>query len=141
MKKLILLAFVSAFVFNSCRKDDDNNEPTIVGTWKPYKFITKYENGTSSTSTPTPCSAKTNITFANDGKYIAETYGDFSGECLKDDANGTYSYDKQNKILTYTNNGDLVTFEVATLTDTELTLITQLDLGGEEDQFYVYYKK
>ena len=141
MKKLILLAFVSAFVFNSCRKDDDNNEPTIVGTWKLNKNIVKYGNGTSETITPNSCEAKTNITFANDGKYIDVGYSDFSGECLNYTTIGTYFYNKQNKTLTIT---DDETVDIASLTSTELVVINEKydsDGDGKLDYLYTYLTK
>ena len=144
MKKLILLAFVSAFVFNSCRKDDDN-KPTFVGTWKVDKYVTVFGNGGSQTFTPNSCEAKNSITFTNDGKIISVEYGNnYTGECVSNTINGTYFYNEQNKTIAMY--GDEVnTYEIASITDAELVFINKpsydYDGDGKVDQDYIYYKK
>ena len=86
MKKLILIALASLSMI-SCRKDDDEKpESLIVGTWKTTDYIAvSGKDGSiifSNTIPETECIRKSNYTYKNNGKFIAEYFFNIqTGQC------------------------------------------------------------
>ncbi|GGG63867.1 lipocalin family protein [Epilithonimonas arachidiradicis] len=144
MKKLILFALASLAII-SCRKDDDESKPTIVGNWKISKSILKFGNGSSQTYTLDSCESQNNFTLQKDGKMSSVSYGiDFNGNCVSRTANGTFSYDEQNKrLVMYAD--EVTTVEVSSITKNELIVISipsyDNDNDGKEDKLYIYFTK
>jgi len=144
LKKLILFAFASLFIV-SCRKDDDESKPSIVGKWKIGKSILKFGDGSSQTYTLDLCESQNNFTLQKDGKMSSVSYGiDFNGNCVSRTANGTFSYNEQTKrLVMYAD--EVTTVEVSSITKSELIVISipsyDYDNDGKEDKLYTYFTK
>ncbi len=147
MKKLILFALAS-FVISSCRKDDDESQPTIVGNWKIDKHITRYGNGSTVTDILDDCQMKTNITFSNDGKVSSVGYfksNESSTNCQIHNSKGTYDYQESKKTITLVLEEEgIITAEVENLTGNQLTLVVMhhdFDGDGKDDKLIRIFKK
>ncbi len=144
MKKLIILASASLFVFSSCKKDDDEENISIVGDWKLTKTEIKYGNGASESETPNNCEAQTTFTFGNDNKVTSKVYFNDGTACLSDTYTGTYDYDDNSNTLTLTENGYTDTYSVTSLTSSEFVLLSDsddYDDDGKVDREYLHFRK
>ncbi|RKE80420.1 lipocalin family protein [Epilithonimonas arachidiradicis] len=147
MKKLILFALASLSII-SCRKDDDESQATIVGTWKIDKHITRYGNGSTVTDVLDDCEIKTNITFSNDGTVSSVGYfksDESSTNCQIHNSKGTYDYQESNKTITLLLEEEgVTTAEVENLTSNHLTLVAMqhdFDGDGTDDKLIRIFKK
>lgn len=144
MKKILILAVVAGFAITSC-KNDDEETPPIVGTWKINKSTYKYGDGTSDTEIPDACESKSNFTFKEDGVLINdEYYISGSSTCTPDYSTGSYSYNENEKNLYLNFDGSTETFKVITLNNSELVLAGEkddYDGDGTDDDFTLYLKK
>ena len=144
MKKLLLLASVSLVTITSCKKDDDDETISITGMWKLNKTEVKYGNGSTESETPNSCEAQTTFTFGNDGKLTSKMYENNGSNCISDTYTGTYSYDSSNKLLTVTQSGYTESYEVASLTSSELIIVSDsddYDDDGKIDKEFTHFKK
>ena len=143
MKKLLLMAVVAGFALTACKKDDDE-VPSIVGTWKVNKYTYKYANGKFETETPDACEAKTNITFKEGGSLINDEYYSGSGTCKSDYSTGTYNYKENEKDLYVSLDGNTMRFKVITINNFELVLLGEkddYDGDGKDDEYTMYLKR
>ncbi|MFL9832885.1 lipocalin-like domain-containing protein [Chryseobacterium terrae] len=145
MKKILLLAVVAGFVFNSCKKDDDDDKSLIVGTWKIEKYFYKYSNGTTETELPTECDSKTLVTFKEDGTLINDQFSSGgNGTCVSDYETGTYSYNESSKVLSINLGNNTDQFKVVTLNNSQLAFQddnTDYDGDGLKDVYIAYLKR
>ncbi|MBO6183725.1 MAG: lipocalin family protein [Chryseobacterium sp.] len=145
MKKILLLAVVVGFVFNSCKKDDDDDKSHIVGTWKIEKYFYKYANGTSDTELPDACDSKTQITFKEDGSIINDEFSTGgNGACVSDYETGTYSYNESSKVLSINLGNSTDEFKVLTLNNSQLAFQDEsgdYDGDGVNDVYIGYLKR
>lgn len=138
-----MLAVVAGFAVTSC-KNDDEETPLIVGTWKLNKTVINYANGTSNIETPNSCEAKTEIIFNADNSLISNEYYNSGSSCVLDDATGNYSYNQSASKVSITLDGTTDDFNILSLTTSELVIRGQdddYDGDGNNDQFIVHLKK
>jgi len=144
VKKLILFALAS-LVITSCKKDNDDDTISIVGTWKLNKTETKYGNGTTSLVTPNTCEAQSFYNFGNDGKLAVKIYYNDNSSCLNSSYSGIYSYDSGKKLITVTENSSTKTVSVEQLTSSDLIFVgaedEDYDSDGKSDKTLVHLKK
>lgn len=70
MKKLALAAVAATLVFTACKKNDDNNNASIVGKWNATNFIKgKSVNGGAYTFDTTTYNNSEYVEFTQDGKF------------------------------------------------------------------------
>lgn len=144
MRKILLLALASGFIFTSCKKDDDNDQSLIVGTWKIDKYFYKYADGTSETELPDACDTKTRITFKEDGSIINDEFStDVNNSCVSYYETGNYSYNESSKTLKINLDNEITDFKVVTLSNSELAIQTENDDydGDGVNDIYIGYLK
>ena len=137
MKKSILVTLlVSAFIFTSCSKDDNNNEPekqesALIGTWmlKSLSFNGEDEELND-------CDLKSNIIFALDGSIVDNDFVMSFEECINDGFSGTYTISQENITFEFVDGTeevkDIYTFSISDHT---------LTLSDKDDDAVLTYTK
>ncbi len=142
MRKLILSCSVLMIAITSCRQGED--EASILGTWKLNKSEVRYSDGRTEYITPNSCKAQTTFTFTNDGKVSATLCERIGTTCMNDTYNGSYTYNTSQRLLTLTYNDYNQNFNVKTLKDTELIVLSEsqdYDGDGKADNTYLHFTR
>ena len=131
-KKMILTVLIAvSALLTSCSKDDDNNDPNIVGEWKLVSRVSEnFKNNVSTGSRETEITTEKNFetyTFKSDKTftdYYAETYADSNGTGVTETftENGTYLIDGNMLSLTYVGDTE-ADKRIFTVTNTQLTIV------------------
>ncbi|WP_267405394.1 MULTISPECIES: lipocalin family protein [unclassified Chryseobacterium] len=117
MKKLLFLALSAGFVFSSCSNDNDDN-PSIIGTWRPSQTITVSgkTGNVIDTENASTCYKKSTFDFKSNGSMVATIYDENgAGACSNlgtDTVQYSYNYDKkritidgeEQEVISHTNN-------------------------------------
>jgi len=141
LKKLIVIAFASLSVI-SCRKDEDEKEESlIVGTWKTTDYIAiSGKDGSvifSNTIPATDCIRKSNYTYKNTGKFVAEYFTDpQTGQCGNTvfPEEMDYIYNESAKTISYKIDGiiqDLI--NVYSLSKKEMQILVDDKMDQDSD--------
>ena len=126
MKKLLFLALSAGFVFSSCSNDDDDT-PSIIGTWRPSQTITVSgkTGNVIDTEDASTCYKKSTFEFKSNGSLVAVIYEDNGfGACSNigtDTISYSYNYDKKRIII------DDEEQEVIRHTDNKIQIVTEYD--------------
>ncbi|WP_312075920.1 lipocalin family protein [Chryseobacterium sp.] len=147
MKKIILLALASGFVFNSCTTDDEddfNNEFSLVGVWQPSrKIVMSGDDGVTIYNTNfDACYATSTFDFRANNTVVTNIFEtNISGTCASTGVETSpYSYDHDNKKLVI----DGENIEVISRTSNELQFVSHyddVDGDGTDDKIiYVLFK-
>jgi hypothetical protein len=105
MKKLnLLLGILIGLTILSCSSDDDDLKDTIIGTWKPLRFVEVYTNAGETVYEHTICYQQSRMTFSSKGKVNSITFEENNnGECQIDDSDdytsGTWEKTSNNQYL------------------------------------------
>ena len=129
MKKLLVIsAALGLAVLTSCRSDNDNDSEqlTLNGNWRPDKIVSTTTSGGTSTTTTVvtdQCQQKGRIMFTTDSSGKIKYYDDVNGTCsLLFDLDMTYSYNPGTKDFSLTTNGNKMDGAVTTLTNTNMVV-------------------
>ena len=129
MKKLLVIsAALGLAVLTSCRSDNDNDSEqlTLNGNWRPDKIVSTTTSGGTSTTTTVvtdQCQQKGRIMFTTDSSGKIKYYDDVNGTCsLLFDLDMTYSYNPGTKDFSLTTNGNKMDGAVTTLTSTNMVV-------------------
>lgn len=127
MTKNLVLGALSVLALSSCRKDDEENTPTIVGVWKPLKeiVISGKDGAIISSENSDSCYKKSTFNFKNDNTVISTIYEEnMDGNCTNFGSETLpYSYDANNKKLTVEGEEQ----EVLSLSSTEFQIVSDYD--------------
>ncbi|CAH0164735.1 lipocalin family protein [Chryseobacterium sp. Bi04] len=146
MRKLLFLA-VSAFLLLSSCDNDDNSEPTVLGTWKMTKemYISGKDNSIFDSTPYSACKSQSNFVFAADNTATFSQYDLNGTTCtLKNSSNFTYSYDSKTKTLTLDANNTQESYVLNSLTDNEMQILTNTDDyndDGIDDKSVIVFNK
>ncbi|MCW3162837.1 lipocalin family protein [Chryseobacterium oryctis] len=132
MKKILFLAVAAAstLALGSCSNDDNEDETTIVGTWKhsQVRVISGKDNSTIlSNNILDDCEKKQTSEFTADGKLKSNYYEFYNGSCNHYYDETSYTYNKTTKVLVV----DGVTTPVKSLTKAEFVVIDS-SMDGED---------
>lgn len=129
MKKLLVISAALGLAFlTSCRSDNDNDSEqlTLNGNWRPDKIVSTTTSGGTSTTTTVvtdQCQQKGRIMFTTDSSGKIKYYDDVNGTCsLLFDLDMTYSYNPGTKDFSLTTNGNKMDGAVTTLTSTNMVV-------------------
>lgn len=112
----------------SCSKDDENNDQaSIIGTWKESKTVVYNgsNNAVLATELPDDCDKKNTYDFTDSGKLHTKTFYTKSDGTCADDGNFTYSYSYDagaKKIIV-----DGESSDVLALTSSELQIVVDMN--------------
>lgn len=135
MKKILLLAVATGFIFSSCSSNDDaeneQNLHPIVGTWKMTKtmVISGSNNATLLSDPVSVCEGKETYEFKSDNKIIINYYAGSGSNCTFDGTEtGTYSYNDATKKLsmTFPNSSSSDSATLHSLNNSEMMLIEDI---------------
>ncbi len=149
MKKILFFGALSVLALSSCRKDDDDNESSIVGTWKITKYETRSgkDNSVIDSESYSGCEASSTYEFKNNNTFYWRLFNDFAtSECvLESEENGNYSYNSSNKTLSV-KNSDKETYnsDVESISNNQMVLSEGTDDengDGVADKYLIYYNK
>ena len=143
MKTMILTVLIAAIaLLTSCSKDDDNNDPNIVGEWKLVSNVSEnFKNNVSTGSPKTEITTEKNfhtLTFKSDKtftNYYAETSNSNGTEVTETfTANGTYTIDGNMLSIAI---GDKAGKSAFTVTNTQLILVIKAEYTSGADTYSV----
>lgn len=138
MKKILLLALLSATTFFTSCSNDDNSDSTLtqeellIGTWK-LKESGKIINGNDVSDDLSECELKSNITFNKD--TFSDDFYELNNTCKNYKENGEWSLIDDVIKIKYSEN-DKSELTILKLTKDELRLKDSHDIDG--DYYSVY---
>ncbi|UHO36805.1 lipocalin family protein [Chryseobacterium capnotolerans] len=140
MKKLLFWAISALLILYSCSKDDDQ-QPTIIGTWKTTKkiIISGKDGSIILSELYDACEGQSNLVFTKDQKVTNNEYKLIGGNCsLLSSRTIMYTYDDASKKLTFTyDSSPPQSFTLNLLTHNEFQVIRSLfdyDNDGIDDK-------
>ncbi len=142
MRKCIVLGSVLMIAITACREDDEDS--SILGTWKLNISEVRYGDGRTEYITPNSCKAQTTFTFTNDGKASAKLCERVGTTCMNDTYDGSYTYNASQRLLTLSYNDYHQNFNVKTLKESELIVLSEsldYDGDGKADNTYLHFTK
>ena len=140
---LFLVLSVCSLILNSCNRDEDNTNFSLIGSWSPYKgelISSKDKKTIISKFTYDDCEKKSTRVFT-DSKLTSVAYIDINGNCNRYTYETSYTFDSKGMKIT----ADGKTVDVLLLTNSEMNVFylygDDLDQDGKADYLLIYYKK
>lgn len=121
MRKFLLLALASGFIFTSCSNDDDNDqEVSILGTWKhtQLRVFSGKDGSVLSNNIQTDCDKKTTSEFTSNGIIKSNFYEFYNNSCNHYYDELDYSFNKNTMKLI----SDGQEFTIKSLTQNEMVM-------------------
>ena len=94
MKKLnLLLGILIGLSILSCSSDDDeNSQDTLIGIWKPIKFVELYQNAGEVTYEDLGCYEQSRFTFSSNSSFNQQLFEENNnGDCIEDNSDNFIS--------------------------------------------------
>jgi hypothetical protein len=126
MKKNILTAVTVVLLLSSCHKDDDDNEPTVAGTWKTTKqmSISGKDNSILYSENYNACEGQSNFVFTDNKATYSRHELDGNNCILGNSETFTYTYNSETKTLNFTNDQAITeSYVLNELTQNEMQII------------------